>query len=150
MHKFAILMPLVIGLNGCAAGPYGNFVSHASTPASFNQTLVADTMKQLVALYPPASTRFDFDQSTTDDPFGTALMGSLRAHGYAITELKTTAAKNTNQSAAPSILHYVLDEPVSTNLYRITVLVGPESITRAYLMKNNTIAPAGAWVRREQ
>lgn len=150
MRKFAILMPLVIGLSGCATEPYGNFVSSASSPAGFNESLVADTMKQLVALYPPASTRFDLDQPTSDDPFGRALVESLRAHGYAITELKPTAAKNTNQSAAPSILHYVLDEPVSTNLYRITVLVGPESITRAYLMKNNTIAPAGAWVRREQ
>lgn len=150
MRKFAILMPLVIGLNGCATGPYGNFVSPASTPASFNQTLVADTMKQLVALYPPASTRFDFDQSISDDSFGTALMESLRAHGFAITELKTTAAKNINPAAEPLILQYVLDEPANTNLYRITVLVGPESITRAYLVKNNTIAPAGAWVRREQ
>ena len=35
------------------------------------------------------------------------------------------------------------------NLYRLTLMVGNQSITRPYLAQNGTFAPAGYWVRKE-
>jgi hypothetical protein len=43
----------------------------------------------------------------------------------------------------------VLDAAASPNLYRVTVMVGQKSLSRAYLAQNDRVAPAGAWVRKE-
>ena len=53
------------------------------------------------------------------------------------------------QQPAGVDLRYVLDQPVSLNLYRVTVLVGNQSLTRAYVERDNALLPAGSWVRRE-
>ena len=76
-------------------------------------------------------------------------MEALRAKGYALVEVKASP-----QEAAPATvpglsLHYVLDAVASPNLYRVTVMVGQKSLSRAYLAQNNRVAPAGAWVRKE-
>ena len=43
----------------------------------------------------------------------------------------------------------ILDQAES-NLYRVTLLVGNQSLTRAYsAAQNGTLYPAGAWVRKE-
>ena len=69
----------------------------------------------------------------------------LRAKGYALVEFKEAAP-----ATAPGLsLHYVLDAVASPNLYRVTVMVGQKSLSRAYLAQNNRVAPAGAWVRKE-
>lgn len=84
MRKTAFLALLVVGLAGCATtapSTYGNFTQ--SAPAAFNQTMADDAVKQLVAVYPPASTRFDL-QHATPDAFGSSLVESLRAKGYAL------------------------------------------------------------------
>ena len=65
MRKTAFLALLVVGLAGCATtapSTYGNFTQ--SAPAAFNQTMADDAAKQLVAVYPPASTRFDLQHAT--------------------------------------------------------------------------------------
>jgi hypothetical protein len=46
-------------------------------------------------------------------------------------------------------LRYVLDQAGDSNLYRLTLMVGNQSITRPYLAQNGTFAPAGYWVRKE-
>ena len=46
-------------------------------------------------------------------------------------------------------MSYVIDNPPETNLYRVTVTVGYQSLTRAYVAQNNTVQPAGAWTRKE-
>ena len=74
MRKTAFLALLVVGLAGCATtapSTYGNFTQ--SAPAAFNQTMADDAVKQLVAVYPPASTRFDL-QNATPDAFGSSLV----------------------------------------------------------------------------
>jgi len=150
MRKLGILALVVAGLAGCAlTGPYGNFLD--GTSVSINETLAADTMKQLVVLYPPASTRFDLGQSTLD-AYGTALVQSLRDKGYAILEFdqKTPVKPDTTPGAGPGLrLRYVLDAPAGTNLFRVTVLVGSKSLSRAYVEQNNTVFPAGVWALRE-
>ena len=57
MRKLMGLAPLLFlsaGLAGCASTePYGNFLG-ANAPATVNESLAADTVQQLVTLYPPA------------------------------------------------------------------------------------------------
>ena len=111
-------------------------------------------MKQLIALYPPASTRFDLAQPTTD-AYGAKLVQSLRLNGYALSEFVPAVAPNgTNGngtvSASPGLsLAYILDAPAGLNLYRVTVMVGAQSLSRAYTAENKTVSPAGAWARKE-
>jgi len=143
MHQFALAALLAMALAGCAStAPYGNFATHP--PAGLEERIAADTVKQLVALYPPARTRFHLGQPTPD-AYGSALVEALRAKGYALMEFKEAAP-----AAAPGLsLHYVLDAAASPNLYRVTVTVGQKSLSRAYLAQNDRVAPAGAWVRKE-
>jgi len=134
----APLMFLLAGLAGCASiEPYGNFLG-ANAPATLNERLATDTVKQLTVLYPPASTRFDLGQPTPDT-YGSALVESLRIKGYAILEFEPDEAAQADNP----------DNPNSTNLYRVTVMVGSQSLSRAYVAQNDTVAPAGAWVRKE-
>jgi hypothetical protein len=99
--------------------------------------LSADTVKQLVALYPPARTRFHLGQPTPD-AYGSALVEALRARGYALVEFKPGTAPQAGSAeaaaaTAPGLnLHYLLDTAASPNLYRITVMVGQQSLSRAY------------------
>ena len=113
-----------------------------------------DAVKQLVAVYPPASTRFDL-QHATPDAFGSSLVESLRAKGYALLEFKPAAPASAASAATDATatagkpLRYILDQAES-NLYRVTLLVGNQSLTRAYsAAQNGTLYPAGAWVRKE-
>ena len=90
MRKLAIVALLAFLLGGITACTskvpyqYGNFAP-PSAVANLNETIVADTVKQLIELYPPASTRFDFGQPATD-AYGTQLVQSLRLNGYALSE----------------------------------------------------------------
>ncbi|MEI7995190.1 MAG: hypothetical protein WCH01_09845 [Methylococcaceae bacterium] len=34
-------------------------------------------------------------------------------------------------------------------MYRVTLLVGNQSMTRAYLVQDSTVHPAGLWSRKE-
>ena len=143
MRQFTLAALLAMALAGCAStAPYGNFATHP--PAGLEERIAADTVKQLVALYPPARTRFHLGQPTPD-AYGSALVEALRARGYALVEFKEAAP-----AAAPGLsLNYVLDAAASPNLYRVTVTVGQKSLSRAYLAQNDRVAPAGAWVRKE-
>ena len=143
MRQLTLPALLVMALAGCAStAPYGNFATHP--PAGLEQKIAVDTAKQLVALYPPARTRFHLGQPTPD-AYGSALVEALRARGYALMEFKEAAP-----ATAPALsLHYVLDAAASPNLYRVTVTVGQKSLSRAYLAQNDRVAPAGAWVRKE-
>ena len=84
-------------------------------------------------------------------------MASLRAKGYAVREAGptsvapgATARGETGGTAATGLvllLQYVLDRPAG--LVRVTLMIGDQSLTRAYLAQNDTLHPAGAWVRKE-
>ncbi|EKT4503793.1 TPA: conjugal transfer protein TrbH [Pseudomonas aeruginosa] len=155
MRKIATIALLAV-LAGCASKPYGNFLENA--PLSTNQKLAADSVKQLVAVYPPASTRLNLVHEAPD-AYGRALVSTLRARGYALQEVTDEAAKKPVESkpapataypASPGLaLSYVIDNPTDTNLYRVTLTVGSQSLTRAYVAQNNTVHPAGEWTRKE-
>nr|ANC48769.1 conjugative transfer protein [Variovorax paradoxus] len=77
------LLALALGLGGCATtSQYGNFVQSAALD---QQKLATDAVQQLATLYAPARTRLELQQPTPD-PFGQALVKSLRDKGYALLE----------------------------------------------------------------
>ena len=157
MRNLALIALLAVAMTGCvsttAPHEYGNFVA-PSAPANVNEMIAADTTKQLMILYPPASTRFDLGQPTTD-AYGAKLAQSLRLSGYAVSDFVPAAAPNSANgsgtvSTSPGVkLRYVIDAPEGLNLYRVTVMVGNQSLSRAYIAENQTVSPAGAWARKE-
>ena len=164
MRAAACALLCAASLAGCAAtpSPYGNFVQDA--PAGYDRTVAEDAARQLAVVYPPANTRFELQQATPD-AFGRLLTASLRAKGYAIREFTPSPAArdgaargeggapsgaNNPVRAAPVLpLRYVLDRAADGNLYRVTLLVGDQSLARAYVAQQGAVHPAGAWVRRE-
>lgn len=171
MRKLIVAVLFSLGLAGCAThAPYGNFVEN---PAGLNQQEIAsDTVEKITELYPPAKTRFELKQPTPD-AFGTALVRGLRDRGYALLEFDPEAAKaqqrqqatrstrtapNAEATPAPANpaptgsglpLRYVFDQFTGTNMYRVTIMVGNESLTRPYSQESGGIVPAGYWVRKE-
>jgi hypothetical protein len=138
------LLLLVVALAGCRATgvQYGNFLP--DTPTATGDTLARDAVKQLLIVYPPARNRLDLQHDTTD-AFGQVLVTTLRGKGYAVQEFQPAPAAAS--TALP--LRYVVDQASGTDLVRVTLLVGAQSLTRAYLIRNGTTAPAGAWLRKE-
>lgn len=160
MRKLAFVAPLLLMLvSGCAislpsfftvnpfssapSSPYGNFIKDA--PEVAIKKLAEDSVNQLAASYPPATTRFDF-QHDARDAFGSLLVGTLRAKGYAILEFNPKEPHESNQA---DHFRYVLSQISDLGLYRVTLQTGSESLTRAYRLKENSVYPAGAWVRKE-
>ncbi|KTT27416.1 conjugal transfer protein TrbH [Pseudomonas oryzihabitans] len=160
MHKIVILalLSLAVGLalGGCTtSSQYGNFIQSATLD---QRKLASDAAQQLATLYAPARTRLDLQQPTSD-PFGQALVKTLRDKGYAVQEFApanvgpatATAAPQPAVAPAPTglSLRYVLDQAGDSNLYRLTLLVGNQSLTRPYMAQGGSFAPAGYWVRKE-
>jgi hypothetical protein len=152
MHRLASLILLAV-LAGCTmlrmppTADYGSFAANAS-PAD-DKKMVDDAVKKLVTLYPPALTRFNLRHAAAD-PFGTALVTTLRAKGYALQEYKTSAAKpGAAGKASNRALAYVFDQPAGTDLYRVTLMIDNQSLSRVYQAKDGSVAAAGYWVRKE-
>jgi hypothetical protein len=142
MRKITVIALITLILEGCVHNaPLGNF---ANNPAAIDQIIADDAVKQIVALYPPAKTSFELKQPTSD-AFGNGLVSGLRKQGFALMESRHDEA---TISALP--LRYVLDKTGGeTRLYRLTVMVGDQSITRPYREQNSTVVPAGYWAHKE-
>lgn len=152
MRKHILIWLLAaLTLGGCAAQRYGNFVAKTQVDQA---RLAGDVVRQLVAMFPPARTRFELQQPTPD-LFGQALVHSLRAQGYAIQEFHPEAAEAAASSASAGAsaggvpLRYVLDQAGESSLYHLTLLVGAQALTRPYQAQDGTFSPAGYWVRKE-
>lgn len=155
MRKIAFIAVLALALTGCATtSPYGNYLQSATVD---QQKLASEAVKQLATLWPPAKTRFELQQATPD-AFGAGLVKELRESGYALLEFNPEAAKakasaeavEAPASATKALpLRYVLDQAGTSNLYRLTLTVGNQSITRPYLEQDGALVPAGYWVRKE-
>lgn len=149
MKALAITTALAfsLGLSACGTtartGDYGYFVT-ASAHLD-QQRLATEAVQQLIPLYPPAKTLFKLTQPTPD-AFGQAFIGDLRAHGYALLEFAT---RNADNSANAVPLRYVVDQTNEGNMFRLTVWVGTQAITRAYVEQDGSTVPAGYWVRQE-
>lgn len=146
MHKVIIAALLALGLVGCATtAHYGNYAP--PTTKGGQQKLAREAVQQLATLYPPAKTRLELQQATPD-AFGQALVPALRESGYALLESNTGRPK-AQSSASTLPLRYVLDQAGDANLYRLTLLVGNQSISRPYLVSDGNFVPAGYWAHRE-
>ena len=157
MRKLAFLALFLVGLAGCATAPapYGNFSKN--TDQANDKKVADDVVKKLVLLYPPARTRFDL-QHATPDFFGSYLVESMRAKGYAVNEPKAAAGATSTGSSSPEKtatpglpLSYIVDQGNGSDLYRVTVLINrQQSLDRAYqVAQDGAIYPAGSWVRKE-
>lgn len=157
MQRLMTCLLICASLAGCAGNrpsSYGNFTT--TMPQEASTRLVADSLKQLSSLYPPARTQLNVQQ-TAADAFGAGLVGALRAKGYAVLEFEPVPESSFWRTSVPPApasttgvsLHYVVDQPGSTDLYRLALKVGDRTLTRAYRAQNNTALPAGAWLRKE-
>ena len=144
------LVMLLNGLSSCATVPKEQ--EQASSPVSvqLGNSLASDAVKQLQTLYPPAQTTVNIDQALSKtDSFGNALVVQLRAKGYAV---QIIDPKQPVTALASLRLHYIVDNPAARwyiGLYRVQLVVGNGTLTRAYSEADNTTMPAGAWAKME-
>lgn len=148
MCKLALVVVLA-SLAGCATGSKpavkGNF---AKASPAVDKNVADDAVKKLLRLYPPAITRFDL-QHAAADPFGASFIATLRSQGYALAEHKLATMFGADGKSGSRALSYVFDRPAGTDLYRLTLTINGESLSRLYLDKDGGAAPAGYWVRKE-
>jgi hypothetical protein len=147
MRKTALL--LLAGLAGCATG--SNLASHgsfATANPAIDKKIADDAGKKLIALYPPAVTRFELQHAFTD-PFGASLVAALRAQGYALKEHKSAPRTGADGKGGSRAMSYVFDQPAETDLYRVTLRIDAQSLSRMYQAKDGNVVPAGYWVRKE-
>ena len=138
-----IFVLLAIVLSGCvttAPAPYGNFIQGGGQAA-----IATDTVAQLVKLYPPAKTGFALSQPAAEDAFGVALVKGLRAEGYAISIHAPVKGRQPETEAVQ--LSYLLDN-AGDNLY-LTLRIGEQALSRAYLRRDGELLPAGYWAWQE-
>jgi hypothetical protein len=139
MNSILTAAVLALVLAGCAT-PRNEALQGNYLPAGVDQArLAADTVRQLVALYPPARTQLVLQQPARD-PFGAALLQGLRASGYAVQE-----GGKAPEGTLP--VRYVADQAGA--VVRVMVAVGSQALTRAYVPQGNALVPAGAWARKE-
>lgn len=148
-------------LVGCISpAPYGYLVQEA-VPPQMLERLAQDTVMRMEALYPPAHTRLAVTHPATD-PYGRALIETLRQNGYGVLEsrvnVRTTSSTRADMHTPiePVVntdegipLRYVVDGPFEPRLYRLTVFIGNQSLSRVYRVDEHVLAQAGAWVRKE-
>ncbi len=147
MCKRNLILFLLFILSGCATTQYGNHVQNDSS--AHNNVMASDAAYQLLQHYPPASTRFEM-QHAAEDSFGVAFVEYLRSGGYAVQEyqLSKFAATDTTETDNKGIaLAYILDD--SSDIYRLSLTVDEQQLTRAYTPDQDKILPAGHWLRME-
>ena len=161
MQRLSVVLGIGLLLAGCISpSPYGYLVNGAAPP-QMPEKLAQDTVMRMETLYPPAHTYLALTHPATD-PYGLALIEALRGKGYGVmdyrvnTRITPSTRDDMSVAAQPSVSRevglpfgYVVDGPFEPRLYRVTVFIGSQSLSRAYLMDEQAIAQAGAWVRKE-
>ena len=137
--KNIVLLVMVLILSGCAGMRYGNYTQISSSKDNF---LVSDATNQIVKIYPAAKNTFRISQKVCDG-FGLKLIEKLRRNGYGIVE--NVQYKN------KANFFYVVDESTSAEklIYRVSVYIGKQSLSRAYAAKNGQLQPLTAWTHKE-
>jgi len=151
MARLLLMLALALSLAGCATKrPYGNFAAALPT---YDHRMADDTAKQLTVLFPPANTRLKLDQPASD-AYGSALVEKLRKAGYAVAvrpeipPIVGQSALKAWQAVPGTDLHYVVDQ-MGGGKYRVSVQVGGQTLSRAYLAANHRLSAAGYWARKE-
>lgn len=160
-RRLTLVLWVGLALAGCISpAPYGYLVNEA-VPSPLLVRLAQETVTRMEDLYPPAHTRLALTHPATD-PYGLALIEALRRKGYGVRESRVTRRTTSSTRAdmqrpiEPAVskddgipLRYVVDGPFEPNLYRLTVFIGNQSLSRVYRLDQQVIAQAGAWVRKE-
>jgi hypothetical protein len=141
--KLLFLLPLMLTLLGCATMQPGK---QTNASLSLNKAMTKDSVNALVHLYPPANTGIYITQSAKDS-FGLTLIQNMRQRGYSINQ--SPISRTNRPSSSDLVLYYMVDEPIKGSLYRVTLIAGHQSLSRAYKIKDNAITPLGVWVRKE-
>ncbi|WP_115329739.1 conjugal transfer protein TrbH [Legionella busanensis] len=136
MRQLCILW-LAVMLSSCTGIRYGNF-----TPVSQSRDayLAQDAVAQLRQVYPPAQHTFCINQKVKD-AFGMNLMYELRKKGYGVIE--------TNCPKQKANLFYVVDEIEPRNLYRTSLYIGSQTLSKVYAQTNKKLLPVSAWSHKE-
>lgn len=140
-----LLIVTLATLSGCTTTHES---SNGEAPVSLTQIIAKDSARQLAALYPPARTHLELKQSSTD-LFGRSLVDSLRQKGYSLAEAGTNGQRSTTKATSEVPLSYVMDNPIKNSLYRVSIRVGGQSISHAYILKNGKLYPVGFWMNQE-
>lgn len=123
--------------------------SHAP---SFDRDIAEDVLDQLEKILPPAHTELQLSESATD-PFGKALVASLRQHGYAVHEPEPVKLtwRNRNRKHQPQAheFWYLKEGIDGMDMIRVEVGQGSRRLSRLYLFKDGNIFGAGGWAHRE-
>lgn len=146
---FAVLLALAV-FCGCGKQQsyFGNLAKADSTE------LVQDAMSALMANYAPAKTRLALVQET-EDAFGSALVETLRANGYAVAEYKAPAKGDKYASLVKKpdglAFAYLLD--VKGDELHVFLHVGAETLSRMYRVQRTgdtlQYIPQGFWTRKQ-
>ena len=135
--RAGVAAAFLMSLSGCAFGraPLTN-VEIAAAPLDL-QAMAADAIIQLNRLYPPGGSRIGIDESGA---FGKLLEEGMRRHGYAVVGMRRGAP--IDPIALP--LRYVVDQPLP-GMYRVTLHVGLQTISRGYRAAGAKIVPTAMW-----
>lgn len=136
----SFLMVIVLLIAGCVVKTEQNFQLTPKLTQVEQQQIVNDTVKKLIELYPPAKTRLRFQAN--EDTFGISLLHDLREEGYEIQE----QSQNTPNDPSGLQVRYILDQ--AGDLYRVTVMIGSNSLSRPYSEENGVLTAAGFWVHK--
>lgn len=150
MQKSLIMGLLLFNLTGCFTvhnNPYGNYTTLSMVQ---QQQMALATVDQLVLLYPPAKTRFNIGQPTTD-AYGKALVQTLRERGYALQEFHQQSIYEADLSVSPGVdLYYTVDILTPLRLHHVTINVGTQSISRVFnLTSKDQIHAKGRWIHKD-
>lgn len=156
MRCLPLVIAAALSLPGCASAPppvsHGYFFDAAAATPAFAQAVADDAVKKLAALHPPAHTRLQLLHPMQDD-FGAALTTALRSAGYAIAEPAAIAAVKTSGNAAvqpgATSLAYIADRQAELGLWRLTLLLNGQPLSRLYRLDGGAAVPASHWIRKE-
>lgn len=136
-----LFVAIVISLCAGCASQYGSTVKNNSDA---NEIIAIDSLKKLAELYLPAKTTFSLAHPVSEkDIFAQTLISGLRDRGYAVEEFK----KGISPTGVP--LRISLDELRGEELFRVSLLVDDQVITRAYRNDAGLITQASAWAFKE-
>ena len=134
----SILVVIMLVMAGCAVTREQNINFAPNLTQESQQKIVNDTVKKLTELYLPAKTRLSVQGSK--DTFGISLLQELRYQGYQIQE----QTLNSLRDPSGLQLRYILDQ--TDELYRLTIMIGTDSLSRPYTEENGVILPTGYWM----
>lgn len=136
MKKLSLIL-LMILLSSCTTMRYGNFTAPSE---GRNISLAQDAVLQLTRIYPPTQNTFCLNQKVTDG-FGMNLVHEMRKKGYGVIE--------NVQPRQRANFFYVVDEIEPGQLYRVSLYINNQALSRLYESRKNQLATVSTWSHKE-